>query len=881
MSLDSNARLGPYEIIAPLGAGGMGEVYRARDTRLDRTVAIKICAGRFTDRFEREARAISGLNHPHICALYDIGRENSMDFLVMEYLEGESLEARLHNGPLPVPDALRIAIQIAGSLDAAHRKGVIHRDLKPGNVMLTGAGAKLLDFGLAKIAEAPAPTGSNTSLPTVAHTLTTEGTILGTFQYMAPEQLEGKECDARSDIFAFGALLYETITGRKAFAGSSQASLITAVMSGDPPPVSAAQPMASPALDRLIRKCLAKSPDDRWQSARDLLSELQWIAEAGSQAGIPAPAAAERHDRQRLPWLVAGAVAALFLLSLVFTVAHLREQPAKGLGVRFQVPAPEKLSFHFYDLPAVSPDGERIAFTASAGTNDPNKLFVRPLSAATATEISVPGSVYFPFWSPDGRQVAFSGATGLQKVDFAGGPPVTLCQTGGLAFGGTWSRDGVILVPIRGLLHRLPAAGGEPKPVGSSAKGEISQIWPQFLPDGKHYLYLSTSAQPELEGIYVASLDGGQRKLIVTTQANAVYVPSGHLLFVRGDVLMAQPFDLRKLKLVDEPRPITDHIAMMSSFSNIPGATFAASPNGVLVWRNGSETSASQLQWFDRSGGKLGVVGDAADFSSPAFSPDEKKLAVGVMDPQTKTRDIWVIDLVRGTRTRLTFDPADDFNPVWSPDGTRIAFTSNRKGERDLYQKPADGSGQEELLLEAKDGQKNAEDWSPDGKYLLYNHQPAGQAHLYAMPLEGDRKPVAFLKTAFRTDQGQFSPNGRWLAYSSVESGRREIYVQGFKLDPSQPRGKWQISTDGGSEPRWRRDGKELYYYAVKGLMAVDVKTDGASFEAGIPKPLFDVRVPTAGRNHFVAARDGQRFLVVVPEEETSNAPMQVLVNWR
>ncbi|MGP8245250.1 MAG: TolB family protein, partial [Bryobacteraceae bacterium] len=316
-------------------------------------------------------------------------------------------------------------------------------------------------------------------------------------------------------------------------------------------------------------------------------------------------------------------------------------------------------------------------------------------------------------------------------------------------------------------------------------------------------------------------------------------------------------------------------------FSPLQGAVFAASPNGVLVWRNGSSGSQSRLQWFDRNGRKLGTVSDPADFSSPALSPDEKKLAVGIMDPQTKTRDIWVIDLVRGTKTRLTFDPADDLNPVWSPDGTRIAFTSNRKGERDIYQKPADGSGQEELLLEAKDGQKNLEDWSPDGKYLLYNHQPSGQPHLYVMPFEGNRKPVLFLKTAFRTDEGQFSPNGRWLAYSSTESGKREVFVQGFNLDSSHSRGKWQVSSDVGTEPRWRRDGKELYYYGGKDLIAVDVKTDGASFEAGIPKPLFDVDIPVSGRNHFLVTRDGQRFLVITPAETTSNSPMQVLINWR
>ena len=878
MALPLNTRLGPYEIIGPLGAGGMGDVYKARDTRLDRTVAIKICGVRFTDRFEREARAISSLNHPHICALYDIGRENSLEFLVMEHLEGESLEARLRNGPLPVAEALRIAIQIAGALDAAHRKGVIHRDLKPGNVMLTSAGAKLLDFGLAKVAEAPTPPGSNTSLPTVAHTLTTEGTILGTFQYMAPEQLEGRECDARSDIFSFGATLYEMITGRKAFQGASQASLIAALMSADPPPVSAVQPMASPALDRLIRKCLAKSPDDRWQSARDLLSELQWIAGAGSQAGIPAPVAARRRSRERLPWLLAAVASVLLLVSLIFTVVHLREQPAKTMAVRFQVSAPDKLSFQWYDLPAVSPDGERIAFTASAALNAPGQLFVRPLSATAATPLSISGGAFFPFWSPDGRQVAFFNATGLQKVDVGGGPPVTLYQSPAFDGSGTWSRDGVIVTSFRGLLHRLPASGGEPKPLGSLAKGETSQGWPQFLPDGKHYLYLSVNGQSDLQGIYVASLDGGERKFVVATGVNAVYVQSGHLLFVRGNVLMAQPFDLQNLKLWDEPRPVADHIAMMA---RIPGAIFSAAANGVVVWRNGSGLAESRLQWFDRSGKKLGVVDDVEDYTSPALSPDERKLAVGIMDPQTKTRDIWVIDLVRGTRTRLTFDPADELNPVWSPDGTRIAFTSNRRGERDLYQKPADGSGPDELLLEAKDGQKNLEDWSPDGKYLLYNHQPPGQHHLYALPLEGDRQPIPYLKSPLRTDQGQFSPNGRWLSYGSTESGKAEVYVQGFTLNPSASRGKWQVSTAGGTEARWRHDGKELFYYARTSLMAVDVKTDGTSFEAGIPKALFEVPIPSSGRNHFVPSKDGQRFLVVTPAEGSANEPLQVLVNWR
>jgi Tol biopolymer transport system component len=879
MPLASKTRLGPYEIIAPLGAGGMGEVYKGRDTRLDRTVAIKVCKGRFTDRFEREARAISSLNHQHICALYDVGHEDSVGFLVMEHLEGETLEARLRHGALPIGEALQIAIQIAGALDAAHRKGVIHRDLKPANVMLTSAGAKLLDFGLAKFMEtAGTPSGIDASPSTVTQAITVEGTILGTFQYMSPEQLEGKESDARSDIFSFGATLYETIAGRKAFQGGSKASLIAAVMSTDPPPVSTAQPMASPALDRLIRMCLAKSPDDRWQSARDLLNELQWIAESGSQAGIPAAAAATRRSRERLPWLVAGAASALFLASLVFTVAHLREQPARTTAIRFEMPAPDKLSFHWFDLPAVSPDGERIAFTAGTDTVQTNKLFVRSLNAATATPLQVQGA-YSPFWSPDGRQIAYFSLMALQKVDATGGPPFTLCRTPNPPVGGTWNRDGVIVVSLGGLLHRLAATGGEPKPLGPLAEGEAAQRWPQFLPDGKHYLYLSASSRPDLQGIYVASLDSRERKRIVASDANAAYVPSGQLLYMRGDVLLAQPFDLRKLQLREEPHPVADHIVRMATQ---PGAIFAASPNGVLVWRSGSGLSDSLLQWFDRDGKKLGTVGDAADFSNPALSPDDSRLAICIRDPQTKMRNIWVIDSLRRSRARLTFDPFDDVNPLWSPDGTRIAFSSNRRGERDVYQKLADGSGQDELLLEAKGGTKNLEDWSPDAQYLLYNYQPAGQHYLYIMPFAGDRKPTPFVKTEFRTDQGQFSPNGRWLAYSSYESGKSEICVQGFTLNPSQPRGKWQVSTAGGSEVRWRRDGKELYYYSGGAIMAVDVKTDGASFEAGIPKALF--KAPPGAlvaRNHFVVSKDGHRFLVVAPVEDATNSPMEVLVNWR
>ena len=863
----------------------MGEVYEARDTRLERAVAIKVCNIRFTERFEREARAISSLNHPHICALYDIGREDSTDFLVMEYLEGETLEARLRRGPLPIEEALRIAVQIASALDAAHRKGVIHRDLKPGNVMLTRSGAKLLDFGLAKIGGPITSVGIETIGATQPPPLTVEGTILGTYPYMSPEQLEGKETDARSDIFAFGAMLYEMITGRRSFQGSSSASLIAAVMSTNPPPVSTIQPMASPALDRLVRKCLAKSRDDRWQNAGDLLSELQWITETGSNAGIPAPVAAKRRNRERLAWLAAGVAAVLLVASLVWIATHLRKEPAAAAEVRFQIPAPDKLNFFYYSVPAVSPDGQRIAFTAAASSRDTNRLFVRPLNAATATEIPVPGlNVGSPVWSPDGRQIAFNSRGILERVDVSGGPPVTICNCNG-AYGGTWNRDGVILsTNTSRQLYRVSAAGGDPKPLLPLAEGETGQMWPKFLPDGKHYLYLSLSDRSNQQGIYVASLDSSERKFIVATNANAAYVQSGQLLFIRGDVLMAQPFDLRSLTLEGEPRPVADHIEMAQN-DVIPSANFSASPSGVLVWHRNTQSSRSLLQWVDRSGKRLGVVGEAAEYSNPALSPDDTRLAVGIRDPQTKTRDIWKFDLLRGTKTRLTFDPADDLDSIWSPDGTRIAFSSNRLGQRDIYQKPADGSGSEELLLGGKGAGKNVEDWSPDGKYLIYNYQPTGaNAHLYVLPLDGDRKPVPFVNPELTTQQGQFSPNGRWVAYRSNESGRMEVYVQGFTLDSSQPRGKWQVSVAGGELPRWRRDGKELFFHFGDGFYAVDVKTDGATFEAGIPRLLFEAPTvsssPTGGPP-FVVTRDGQRLLVLAEAEKAANQPLEVIVNWR
>jgi eukaryotic-like serine/threonine-protein kinase len=886
MLLGAKTRIGPYDIIALLGAGGMGEVYKARDTRLDRIIAIKICAGRFSERFEREARAISSLSHPHICALYDVGHEGSMEFFVMEYLEGEGLEARLRRGPLPIEEALKIAIQIASALDAAHRKGVIHRDLKPGNVMLTRSGAKLLDFGLAKTTETIGFSGTESTQLTGQSPITVEGTILGTLQYMAPEQLEGKPSDVRSDIFSFGAMLYEMITGRKSFAGSSQASLIAAVMAINLPPISTIQPMSSPALDRLVGRCLAKSPDDRWQSAGDLLSELEWVSESGSNIGIPAPIVAKRRNRERIWPLMAGLAAALLVASLGWIVIHLRNDPPQATEVRFHIPAPDKLNFFYYELPAISPDGEHIAFTAVASSQDNERLFVRSLNSATATEIPVSSlNPNFPFWSPDGQEIAFSARGTLRRVNVSGGPPVTICNCAA-AGGGTWNRDGVIIYANK-TLFRVPASGGDPKPLRPLADGETGQRWPQFLPDGKHYMYLSLSNRPGQQGIYMASLDTNDRKFIVASNAEAAYVQPGQLLFIRGDVLMAQRFDLGKQELEGEPRTVEQHIELAESSrpgETLSSASFSASLNGVLVWRHGTQSSQSSLRWLDRSGKKLSVVGETADYSDPALSPDDSKLAVAILDPGVRTRDIWIFDLLSGTKTRLTFDPADDSDPVWSPDGTRIAFSSDRSGQRDIYQKMADGSGPEELLIGGNDGNKDVEDWSRDGKYLVYNYNPLGQSSLYFLPLAGGRKPVPFLITKFLTMEGQFSPNGRWVAYRSSESGTPEVYVQGFALDSAQSGGKWQVSVAGGELPKWRRDGKELFFHLGDTYFAVDVKTDGAAFEAGIPKPLFDVptarAISTAG-SQFAVTKDGRRFLVLAEVAKPASEPLEVLLNWR
>jgi len=864
----------------------MGEVYRAKDTRLERDVAIKVLPAHlaanaeFRQRLEREGRAVAALNHPHICALYDIGRHfldngDGVDFLVLEYLEGETLAARLAKGSLATSEVLRYGVQIADALDKAHRKGLTHRDLKPGNIMLTKAGTKLLDFGLAKTGAPPQAMGLS-ALPTQAAgpaSLTIEGTVLGTIQYMAPEQLEGKEVDSRSDIFSFGAVLYEMATAEKAFPGDSHASIIAAIMTAEP------KPMSPPALDRVVRKCLSKDRDDRWQTARDLTTQLEWMAEA-RQEPAPVERAPERAPRRRLLW---AALAALLLVSaaaVAVSVIHFRE-PAPEV-VKLALLPPEKTSFNVI---AISPDGRRVAISAQ-GADGRRQLWVRPLHSLSAQALAgtEPGS--HPFWSPDSRWIGFFADSKLKKIDVMGGPAQTVCAAPGLPGGGTWNRDGVILFSSTGAegIRRVPAAGGESKPVISLDKSrqETSIRFPYFLPDGRHFLFLARSGQAEHQAIYAAALDSPERKRVLSADLSVAYAeaPSGpgYLLFLREGTLMAQPFDASKLETVGDQIPVAEQVGA----ARAPGrANFSVSRNGVLVYDSSGSAGNMRPTWFDRTGRQLEAVAEPAFYTAPALSPDEKRLAIDRYDYQAGSFDLWLWDLARGAGSRFTFDPAYDRYPVWSPDGSRILFASNRAGAYNLYLKISSGAGADELLLKT-DQTKYPEDWSPDGRLIAFAQEdPKTKFDLWVLPLAGDRKPASYLRTEFNEQFAKFSPDGRWVAYTSDESTRYEVYVQPYPVTGA----KWLISKDGGYQARWRRDGKELFYISSAGsMMAVEVKLPGkgeSGFQAGVPKPLFQAPRTGSAFPYYSVTADGQRFLMNAPMGETESAPATVVLNWQ
>jgi Tol biopolymer transport system component/predicted Ser/Thr protein kinase len=741
MTLSAGTRLGPYEILASVGAGGMGEVYRARDTRLERTVAVKILPAHLSrseevrQRFEREARTISSLSHPHICALYDVGNQDGTEYLVMEFLEGETLTDRLSRGALPLDQVLRYGIEIAEALDKAHRQGIVHRDLKPGNIMLTKSGVKLVDFGLAfrrpldaagreQAADKQHPMAgtSQTAIQTIIGdpALTQEGTILGTFQYMAPEQLEGKEADARSDIFAFGTVLYEMATGQKAFAGKSQASLIASILSAEPPPISTVSPMTPPALDRVVKTCLAKEPDDRWQTAHDVMLQLKWIAEGGSQAGVPAPLVARRRSRERLAWSIA---AVLALATLALAAAVLVRPRAAARLVRSSLLAPEKTTYHFVGdaagPPAVSPDGLQIAFTARDSSGKA-LLWVHALDSPLPRALAGTEDAMYPFWSPDGRYLGFFAGGKLKRIEASGGPAIALCDAGD-GRGGTWNRDGIILFEphFREPIYRVPATGGKAEPATKfdESRKETTHRFPVFLPDGKHFLYLAGShavgTESELHAIYLGSLDGKPPRHLVNARSKPLYA-AGHLLFVRQKTLMAQPFDAKSGTLSGEAFPVVANVQEDPGFFT---AVFSVSDNGLLIYQEGGGAfDQHQLKWFDRAGKEIPAAGPKGNLWNPRISHDGRRVVFGQGDPG----DLWLEDLSRHVTTRLTFNPSDDASAAWSPDDARIYFMSQRSGAGDIYQRAVSGTGADELLF-SSNVLKDPTSVSPDGRYLLFD----------------------------------------------------------------------------------------------------------------------------------------------------------------
>jgi serine/threonine protein kinase/Tol biopolymer transport system component len=920
MPLAAGTRLGPYEIVAAIGAGGMGEVYQASDTRLNRTVAIKVLppdwaadAG-MQERFTREAQAVAALSHPNICTLHDIGherlqrtpesgvgdraadagRDTLIDFLVMEYLEGETLDKRLERGALPLDQALKFAMAIADALDKAHRGGIIHRDLKPSNVMLTRSGPKLLDFGLAKLdpVKRPpsSPSGRATPSPPQGRAgpaptpvgapgrVTTPGLIIGTLQCMAPEQIEGAEADARTDIFAFGAILYEMVTGTKAFEGKNRALLIAAIATLELEPLSKIRSGVPRALDHVAKRCLAKDPDDRWQSAHDLALKLRWIGEAGVAASeLPV---ASTVDKRLIPLLAVGLVvlAATAIPALLYWRTPVPSEP-----LQFRVPVG---GLSDADI-SISPDGELIALVARPNTQESSALFVRPAGATTFRRLGGTDDSSLPFWSPDSRTIAFVAGGRLKRVDASGGAPKDIAAAPDIV-GGAWNRDGMILFGSAAGLYRVSAEGGTPELLTTIEKAETGHYWPSFLPDGRRYIYLAWSADVAARALMVGEIGSASRSRLVEGNSNAVYAAtpgsaaSGHLVFQRDGTLFARPFDAGSAAFTGDPVHLADQLGFTTTNGH---GHFAVSQNGVLLYfqrpsaAGGGPSGRGQtvpnvvFGWSDRTGRQLGLAGEQATYGDIDLSPDGKFVAITRLDSGPGA-DIWVIDWERaGVSTKLTLDPSDDINPVWSPGGDRIAFTTFRNGSADVYVKNANGVGPETPILNSP-ANEFVEDWSDDGKYLAYKLGTESFEDLYVLPLNvADAKPMPVVTGPYRKDEPQFSSDGKWLAYTSNESGTFEVYVISFPaLDH-----KVRVSgIGGGGQPRWRGDGKELYYRGADGAaMVVDLKL-GTRIEPGVARRLFpphfgspSMRDPA--RHQWSVTADGQRFLVRYPNASAAS----------
>ena len=878
MSFASGTKLGPYEIQSALGAGGMGEVYRARDTRLDRTVAIKVLATHLSSspelrqRLEREARAISSLNHPHICQLYDIGSQDGAQFLVMEFLEGETLADRLRKGPIPLNEIYRIGIAVAEALAVAHQHGIVHRDLKPGNIMLTQAGAKLMDFGLAKplgVTNASSPTAAPSftaaatlSGPSPLSPLTTAGTIIGTIQYMSPEQIEGKEADARSDIFAFGATLYETAAGKRPFEGKSQISLASSILEKDPDAISILKPETPPAFEHIVSTCLQKNPEDRFLAAHDIKLELLWISSGKSVRGAPAQAQVIVAPAKRTSMVWPAAVA--FGILIAFAAGFLLHRPAPVTdSIRTIIDPPEKSSLNltgdFAGPPVLSPDGSTLAFTAT-GSEGKVQIFVRAMNSLEAHPVPETDGAMFPFWSPDGRSLGFFADTKLKIVELNGGSP-TIVGEAQLGRGAAWAPDGTIVFsgnPSSPLV-RVSTNGGTLTTITKiDPNHHTSHRWPFLLPDGKHFLYSAIhhdAAKSANNAIYYASLDGRDNRPLFRSISNAIYA-DGFVLFARGDQLMAQSFDPDKGRLSGEPHIVAKGVMNDSSTWHMDAS---AAGNGLLVF--GSGTSADlQLVWMDRATKQVTTIGDKfTNLQMGKLSPEGDRVALQI---DAGINDVWVLDLARNVRTRLTFGPVSNTNPVWSPDGKWIAYTANRTDGGapgySLCRKHSDGSGAEEILVSDTE-QITATDWSGDGQHLLYARRSNsnGTVEMLDLPIEGERKPVLLLP---RGNMGHLSPDGHWLAYQSQESGSVQVYV----VAHGGGQGKWQVSANTANPsnaPKWSKDGRELYYFdATYNLYAVAVREVAGALQFGAPQVI--VSNWSAPQVFYDVMPDGKKILL-------------------
>ena len=919
-----------YKVTAEVGRGGMGIVYKAEDTKLERTVALKFLAPHLLEdeearkRFHREAKAAAGLSHPNICTVYEIGEEDGQTFLVMEFIEGEGLDAKIERGPMPLKEALAFARQVADGLAAAHANGVVHRDIKPGNLSVTPEGrVKILDFGLALLTE--------------DSKLTQLDGMVGTVAYMSPEQAQGAKVDYRTDLWSLGCVTYEMVRGQRPFQGVYDQALVYEIVNQEAEPLTAVRAGVPMELEWIVGKCLAKDREDRYGRAEDMMLDLRTLAEklksggstvlrtgVGAQRAVPAPPHAVEASRAqhaaplqgsaevggrpglasqqtaapvaasaelvakrklRLPWVLF-AIAAAFALAVSFV--HFRETPVERSLYRFAVPLPEDADLFTLSL---SPDGRHVAI-AMGQLGSTRRLWAHSLETGEQREMPGTDEAQYPFWSPDNLYIGFFAQGKLKKIALAGGPPQSLCDAEN-GRGGSWNRDGVIVfapAPF-GEIQRVPEGGGEPAAITGRNESQegMSRRFPQFLPDGRHFLwtdrYVGRASGEGQSGIYLGSLDGKEPQRLLPDESNAVYTSGpgpegGFILFVREGALMAQPFDAGRLELSGDLFPVADEV---DRAVNVGSYAFSASAEASLVYQEGGAGQEAQLAWLDRQGKEIEKVGEPAQIRHVALSPDQQSAALTIFQSGSSA-DIWLLEFARALRSRFTTHPASDGFPVWSPDGVHIAFSSERGGSLRVYRKRADGGGEAEVLeskVKGLAGNLYVSDWSRDGRFLAISGQTtSGSLDLFALPLEGDREPFTYLATEFTEVGGHFSPDGRWMAYTSNKSGQFEVYIRPF---PKSGR-EWKVSASGGSTAVWRRDGKELYYIAPDAtLMAAPIET-GEELKVSAAQPLFPTRIATnfiglAWRNYDVSA-DGQRFLVANLTEQAAAPHLTVITNW-